>query len=165
MLPDASNFDRFGTKTYTGPASFSTYLDLTRLRASFIPLLAPVGICTSTLASITYQIPFSVIATIVPDLSAVEDLLHPAKGLHYLMYVQEVTVNTGNAFRVRHHSIPASELIGVSNTQPRTMTEWLNVWEGGKVSVDLSRYPNTCLRCGAAAYIGANLIDCSANCK
>lgn len=33
------------------------------------------------------------------------------------------------------------------------------------IGVDLSRFPHLCPRCGAAAYIGFDSVDCSRRCK
>jgi hypothetical protein len=34
-----------------------------------------------------------------------------------------------------------------------------------QVDRDLSRYPRECPRCGAPAYIGASIVDCSRSCS
>ena len=148
-------FDQYGS-TLRRDYDKVEYLDLSKLNIRFLP--ATRSACLhffrhddDTIMSVA----FTNKCTLVSGLDQVEQFFS-RPGLHYLLYIQRLTEHTIN---IRSHTFKDGSVEErLSLIRPKTMSEWLNRW--GSTSIDLSRFPHPCPRCGKAAYVGFNSIDC-----
>lgn len=155
----SKTFDRYGSTRLR--ERVAKYLDLTQLSAPFIPTDLPNFFHHYyDTSGVAHSVTLGIESAFVSSLFDIETLLSPTIGLHYLFYVESLPTR----MRVRYRTIGINTLHALGSiVKPKTMTEWLAEW---KVSnIDLSRFPHECRRCGAPAYIGANLVDCSAGCR
>lgn len=149
-------FDQFGStlrQNYDG----AEYLDLSKLDIRFLPATHPACLHffrhdDGTIMSVAFVNRI----TRVSGLDGVERFFS-RPGLHYLLYIQR---SQGGTIGIRSHTFKdGSPEDRLSLIRPKTMSEWLSSW--GSRSIDLSRFPHSCPRCGNAAYVGFNSIDCS----
>lgn len=164
-------FDRFGS-SLRRPDPMVDYVDLTTLSIKFIPATHPAGIHfhREPDGSII-STPFTTKCTRVVGVQGVERYL-AQPGIHLLLYVH--TRKDNRLTWVRSHCFrPGTAQADQSYGAPMSMSGWLALWgslcESGDYLLpkrpDLSRFPHLCPRCGSAAYVGLNEVDCSEGCR
>ncbi len=152
-----SNFDRFGA-TYRH--SDRTYVDLEELDVPFVPAPLPSFVhfwmASEGMSMEGFAVETRNFSCRKDDLGMIRDFLDPAKGIHYLLYVEDhVDVLVARSFLFQRGTIQCD----LSLVQPKTMSDWLDEW-----NAESDRYPHTCPRCGKPSFNGIAVVDCSVRC-
>lgn len=137
------------------------YVDLTQLDVRFLPQTHPASIHFYREGDAIISVPFTSLCSRVVGLRGVEKLLS-ASGVHHLLYVftrKDDRLTSVRSRCFRSGTPEADFCVGV----PGAMSEWIALWNSE--SVDPTRFPHWCPRCGRPAYIGMNQIECSGSCR
>lgn len=157
--------DRFGMLSRPPVRPGWSYVDLSEISHPVVPTNVTGGIheyrgSTGHLKRGT----FSCETTVFDKIMAMVDFLS-MEGLHIVALcgiMDSTPLHANRTYALVHHWYRRGSLEADHPIQrPRPFAEWLPRAAG---LIDAGHYPHRCPKCGSAAYIGLNVIDCSGDC-